>query len=157
MEGEGEELGIESLTRAAGLGLPRDLRLCRDGPRPWTKRSLEGVQTELTSVVGAGHRRRRPAVGRSTRATGEAAPLPAFWPVVGLQFDGGACREVHCRPRGRGRAHEGLSYNQHTRLATMGALPPRLAWGSPKPTKSTRKSVSCSLANSSFDGRSGSA
>ena len=87
----------------------------------------------------------------------EAAPLPAFWPVVGPQFVGGACREVRCRPRGRGRAHEGLSYSQRTRLATMGALPPRLARGSPRPAKTARKSVSRSLANSSSDGRSGSA
>ena len=66
---EGKELGTESLARAAGLGLPRDLRLGLDCPRPWTEMSREGVETELTSGVGAGHRRRRPAVGRSTRAT----------------------------------------------------------------------------------------
>ena len=55
MKGEGEELGTESLARAAGLGLSHNLRLGRDGLRPWTKRRLEGVETELTAVVGAGH------------------------------------------------------------------------------------------------------
>ena len=87
----------------------------------------------------------------------ELAPFPAFWPASWPQFDGGAWRVVRCRPRGRGRGLAGLSYSQRTRLATMGALPPRLARGSPRPAKSARKSVSRSLANSSSDGRSGSA
>ena len=85
----------------------------------------------------------------------ELAPFPAFCPASWPQFDGGAWRVVRCRPRGRGRGLAGLSYSQRTRLATMGALPPRLARGSPRPAKSARKSVSRSLANSSSDGRSG--
>ena len=87
----------------------------------------------------------------------EGAPLPAFWPALYSLFDGGACRDGCCRPRGRGRGLSGLLYSQRTRLATMGALPPRLTRGSPRPAKSARKSWSRSLANSSSVGRSGSA